>query len=368
MSGPHPCLLALPYLPLEEPVEFGGWWLGPFSQFEGEWQSDSFKRLSEIFLHAHLDDNERSVSNPAILVRSEKGADGGDPDFDEIIRIQYALDFTFINGFGRLLARPDPNTGHWLGTTDNTVIYAQPIDIDQGWLTLRKGGLWTPMMSGGHRLEEGLRIPPPSELTMPMKAVSLDVEVLAACYSTQVPSVPVALSWFSKVWKNAPSLRWEDRIVMVKTAFEAIAGTSSTPTARGRLRQLFENVLGSQSPLATKDLFWSPDETECLTDHKDEPVTQLEHWFQLFGNTRNEIIHRGTHPAPDYHEQANGADSPYNGNYLHTGERLLRETILVKLTEEGHEELWREKWHRGFERKFAEFQAQANSETETPDD
>jgi hypothetical protein len=34
MGGDRPVLLCCPYLPLREPVEFAGWWLGPLSAYE----------------------------------------------------------------------------------------------------------------------------------------------------------------------------------------------------------------------------------------------------------------------------------------------------------------------------------------------
>ena len=45
-----PCLAFCPYLPMNEPIEFGDWELGPLAAFEERWADLKFKKQAKASL------------------------------------------------------------------------------------------------------------------------------------------------------------------------------------------------------------------------------------------------------------------------------------------------------------------------------
>ena len=152
--------------------------------------------------------------------------------------------------------------------------------------------------------------------------------------------VRVAVEWFAKAWLNTKAIQWPERLVYLKTAFEAITGTSTNWKSARKLRDIFEAL-----PDTTKEdseiLVWSPEEkpvhTRTYKKSKSTLITDLEHWFMAFGKTRNTIIHEGRAPEPTY----SGSNCAYNGSYFFTAEFLLRGVIKVLLSELGYGNAWR---------------------------
>jgi hypothetical protein len=134
-----------------------------------------------------------------------------------------------------------------------------------------------------------------------------------------------------KAWKNTTSIDFGDRIVFIKTGFEALTGTSDSRASADALRQLFESLPDT----ASRDtLLWSPTEQPRHSrTYKDratkrmvtvtEQLTDLEHWFMAFASARNEIIHDGTIASLNYSEQG----SAYNGPLFHRAEFVLRAAV-----------------------------------------
>ncbi len=199
-------------------------------------------------------------------------------------------------------------------------------------------------MHGGLRVADGFVVPAPEELHMPLGTISLDPDVVDAAFHQFLPGIDVAdererrrlresVGWLSKAWRNTPSVDWWDRIVLLKTGFEALTGESKTHIAAERLRELFERVVGSD-PHSGSDLLWSAAETQTrvFVDRSGtgRSVTDLEHWFRSFGEARNAIIHGDVVPSSAEYEEPGSA---YNAPYFHTADRLLRESVKVALSE-----------------------------------
>ena len=62
---PSPWLAFCPYLPMEEPIEFGDWELGPLAEFEERWADPDFKTQAKAFLAKLLMVLENRSSAPA---------------------------------------------------------------------------------------------------------------------------------------------------------------------------------------------------------------------------------------------------------------------------------------------------------------
>ena len=140
----HPCLLFCPYLPLslDEPVAFADWELGPLESFKNRWADPRFKELATAFLSKFVvgPSNER-VSNPALLCRKGQQLDDQPPLPDELRALELSLVFALVDRNLRKRPRGQPqNMGDCCDSRQRRVVlYAWPIDLEQGRITLTAG-------------------------------------------------------------------------------------------------------------------------------------------------------------------------------------------------------------------------------------
>lgn len=343
----------MPYLPLKKTYEFGGWSLGPLASLPSPWKNESLETPGKLFIDKFRDADGKPIKNPAILARAGAGLDGAFPGEIELSALQLAL------WFGVLDANPpwtpEEPDGWWVSTSDNADLWAQPIDITDSRVSIGRGSIVT-ITSGPWQLSDSkFEIRAPLELHLPMDARFL-ADSANAIYrvasgehdsidSVLAHRISTAVRWLAKAWRNTTGLGPEDRIVMLRTAFEALTGTSDAAEAIAVIEGAFATlqVVGA-SPESTEHLLWSPDDhahraltfTSKAGKTKTLTLTDLGHWFSSFGQARHEVVHEGLVPAQMYSEQ----DSPYNGPYFFIGERLLRETIRVLLRGFGYEDMW----------------------------
>lgn len=352
---PHPCLLFCPYLPLApdtKPVAFADWELGPLEAFEDRWADPRFKEQATTFLRKFVTPSDETIDNPILLCRKGKQLDGQQPTSDELEALELSLVFAVVDRNPRLNPE-DPQEGWGIVTADNADLHAWPIDLDKGRITLTAGELVV-VRTGGYQIcDPDLVLRPPSDLHMPIGAPYPDPLVLNGIYKTVLSSllspgknptadrVRVALVWFAKAWLNTKAIQWPERLVYLKTAFEALTGTSTNWKSACKLRDIFE-ALSDTTKEDSEILVWSPEEEPVHTrnwgdKNQSTLITDLEHWFLAFGDARNTIVHEGRLPELTY----SGSNCAYNGPYFFTGEFLLRGLIKVLLSELGYENIWR---------------------------
>lgn len=345
----------LPYLPLREPTEVGDWVLHPLDLFDGAWESARFEDLSRRFIAAFRGTNNKTIPHPTLAARRDSGCDGALPSRAELDALRRAVEFASLDQ--NPIWSEEVSSGSMEAlqalTTDNAEVHVWPIDLADGRVA-QESGFVVSTLAGGFRIEDDLAITPPEELRLPFGKVTLDSEIASAVYRTvagQLKDVGVidaariarAISWLAKSWRNTPSINWEDRIIFLKTAFEALTGTSKTYEAGAALRRRFEEAIvgDAREYDAARHLLWSPGEapTRAFTDRsgKSWDCTDLEHWFRTFGEARNGVIH-GDLTTQDFSYEER--DSAYNGPMFHTAERLLREATKVELTRLGHDRLF----------------------------
>ena len=252
-------------------------------------------------------------------------------------------------------------------TTDNAELYVWPIDLEQGLVTVDTGYM-VAVSTGGYRISCGnLVLRPPQDLYLSQMNRSPDPLVLTGIYKTVLGSlrspgknttadrVRVALEWFAKAWRNTATLHHPERLVFLKTAFEALTGTSIPHESARNLRLIFEklsNTAAENSEIA-EALVWSPTEKpvrRTRVSRSDQSqthcVTDLETWFIEFGEVRNTIIHEGKLPPLTYY----GPNPAYNGHLVFTAEFVLRGAIKVLLsTELDYKDAWRSESCRAIE-------------------
>jgi hypothetical protein len=350
MDETRTSLACLPYLPLGGAHQISDWLILPVGQYSGEWASGAYKARVEQLLRRFIWPNGTAITDIPIVVSANDGANGVIPNHPEGRALQLAINFAAIDEF---MTSTGDKQGRML-TTDNAELHIWPLGED-GYIAYPTG-MMVRTTWGGWNLddsEDAWRVPAPMELFMPLIKVSFYDRLANSIYETVLRGdgdvsnvrerrLAVALGWLGKAWKNTPSISAEDRIIFLKTGFESLLDTSSTPIAAKQLRKLFEDAAAhAQEDL--RGLLWSTAEIENRphpfsgAKYQQIRVTDLEHWFLSFGSARNDVIHEGAAGNLEYSE----AGSAYNGTLVMTAERVLRESIKMELELLGYGGLWK---------------------------
>ena len=377
----HPYLAFCPYLPLHGTIEFAGWECGPLKSFDGRWSDPSFEARAKGFLNKFVDGAGAPIENPSILCRQGHPLDGVLPHPHEISALESAVAFGFLDQNPR--HRPSTVHHSWaVITADNTEVYFWPIDVEAGYITVCTGRM-VQVLGGGYQIDDReLLIRPPLDLHLPLGTQTADPMVLEAVYKTVFSSattpsasatsdrISVAIRWLAKAWRNTSTVDWSERIVFLKTAFEAITATNKSHISARVLRDLFRAVPATSASDCDL-LIWSPTETANRTRHwtdlkgvtHADKLTDLEHWFMKFSDTRNSIIHNGIVPTLTYSEP----ESEYNGHLVFTAEFLIRTVIKVSLGSLGYPDLWRSATWRTVKATYEQLRLQEEASKELPE-
>ena len=353
-------------------------WMSPLYSLIGSWDDCSPSRTGGLtlgsraqamaFLSKFVGPNDEPIK-PAILCREGKQLDGKKPPDEEVRALELSLVFAFVDRNPR--KHPEKQDEGWaIVTADNAELYLWPIDLEHGRITLSTGYM-VEVNTGGNKINDPeLVLRPPLDLHMPIAASSPDTLVLTGIYETVLESlrspgksrtadqVRVVVEWFARAWANTRAVQWPERLVHLKTAFEALTGTSKNWQSAKKLREIFE-ALPHTTERDSEILVWSPEEKPVHTrtwvdkngHHQSTLITDLEHWFTEFGKARNSIIHEGRTPELTYA----GPNPAYAGPFFFTAEFLLRGVIKVLLSKLGYENAWRSElwrtidaaWERG---------------------
>lgn len=369
---PNPRLLFCPYLPLgqmDEPIEFADWELGSLRLFEDRWADPNFKYQATKFLgkFAMPWGKKRPLGDCAILCKKGAQIKGLRPSNEELRALELSLAFGCLDSNPR---EKDAEAGWAMVTTDNMELHLWAINVQQSQVTLNRGFLVETKISELTSDSSQLAIAPPIDLHMPMRLPRPDPLVLTGIYETTLASllspnaeidahrVRVAVGWLAKAWRNTATVHYPERLVFLKTAFEAITGTSRAHDSARELRNIFESL-----PNATEhdsdDLVWCPTERPIHNHtwkgkggNTQSKLTDLEAWFLAFSKARNIIIHEGTIPDLTYPNSTSSSVASraiYHGHFFSTAERLLCSAIKVLLSRLGYKDAWRvEPWRKLF--------------------
>lgn len=348
-------LLCLPYLPLLSSLQLGPWLVTSKDRFNGPWLSRDFKELSEQLLD-RFDYPYIMRCTPAILVSAANGADGTLPNEAESISIQRALNFSF------LAQNPYPSDDNYTWrtvTADNIQLQYWPIRAD-GFIGYPAGGRIKTLKTNLNLEGSEWRIPHPLELQMPSVELTPDHDVAKAIYDISVQVLTgaksseelnqhrqllTAIDCWSKAWLNTPSIRDAERVVLLKTAFEALLGLEQKDSHMSKelkaLREIFNTPVGAMGEHA-EGLLWNANQIprheapSKLKKYLGDQLTDFEHWFMEFTDRRNTIIHEGMTPDLDYEVP----ESAFSGHFVAVADRVLREAILLKLHQLDYPDLW----------------------------
>lgn len=337
-----------PYLSLKEKLAFSCWRLLPTHE-EATWTDNGIPSIVRTLVAAYRDADGRPLRSSTLIVHRTRGFYSARPTRRRQSALQLSLDFGVLDS--NPAWKPPPNNiGMFTSTTDTTQLHAGLLDVRSRHIALSRGALVV-VRTGGPKITSALRIQAPLELSVREQQLP-DPDLLEGCFRTFSGATdrldPVlsgrlrlGAAWLSKAWRNSPSIEPEDRLVLLKTAFEALTGESESWRSREQLVRIFRKLEDAGLTVRdVKDLIWSPGETATIEHkyrNKTALLTPMEHWYQRLCDTRNEIIHEGHVPQLTYYRRG----SAYSGPYFFVGERLLREAIRVCLSSLGHHDLWR---------------------------
>ena len=165
---PSPCLAFCPYLPMEEPIEFGDWELGPLAEFEERWADPDFKTQAKAFLAKFVDGAGKPIKRPSLLCRRQGLIDGTSPSPQEIEALTAAIAFAFLD------TNPRRHPSWCVVTTDNTEPFFWPIDLASGDVIVTTGIMVRTTKC--QMSDEDLTIRPPLDLGMPIGICAVDAK------------------------------------------------------------------------------------------------------------------------------------------------------------------------------------------------
>lgn len=276
----HPYLAFCPYLSLEEIIDFADWQIGPVESFDDRWADGKFRAQSKAFLAKFVDGTGKPIERPSLVCRRNDQIDGQLPSPEEIEALEAAIAFAFLDENPRR-SPATAGQGWSVITADNTEFFVWPIDVETGYVTVTTG-LMVRVRGGGYQIADAeLVIKPPLDLHLALGSKAADAICLDAIYRTVLSSlrqpganpaadrIKTAIGWFVKAWRNTVTVHFPERVVFLKTAFEALTGTSKSHRSAHVLRQLFE-ALPDTSPSDSERLVWSPAEQPVHMDVHEE--------------------------------------------------------------------------------------------------
>lgn len=374
MAGMY--VVLFPYLPLRDPLQLGDRWeVRPLSKFAGPWPSDWFGDAVRKIAGKHVARDGSVIQNPAVLVDSVHGVTGDVPDNDQRLAIEIALGLGVVDSLpfwrspaelkllaeykaGRRdqsadellqdLVEENENSRHawWMaGTSDNVEPYIWPVNRDAS-IAMEYGAIVRTTVGGS------AKVVAPTEVNLPV-GLSPDSERVSALYNvlalspvdTTARQLREGLRWMLQAWRNTPSLGAEQRVVLLRTAFEVVLAPEEKIGKEKLARRLSEGFDGllDGAPVDPGEMLWQPglqrtiDAVEGAQGHYG-PYNDLERWFIGFSAARNAVVHDGAAgPLEDTEET-----SPFAGEYWCVATRVLRDVALVELHGRGYKALWKD--------------------------
>jgi hypothetical protein len=328
-------LVYLPFLQMQERVTIGPWQLSPSKGMRGVWPSPEVSRVARRFMRKHRTALGKPLPSMTFVTRDGTAALSRPPTAEEFTALQAAVTL------GVLSANPtwssDTELDSWrVSTSDNALLRATWITPDAEWFATERGSIVT-TLSGGHRFNRrGDYIAAPLELHQPFSS-SLDADVARSTYElllggdTEISAgLLTSITWLAQAWANSPSVGWNVRVVAIRSGIEVLAGAQGAWSQARALRRRFEK-LTDLYPSASFDTIWSPTEEECLTveiGSHTKQATPLEHWYVHLSRHRNATVHDAGSRTGQRYE----VGTPYDGPFVWTGERVLRDLLRTELT------------------------------------
>lgn len=335
----NPFFSFFPALPLSKTLHLGEWCIGTPDP-KVPWRSPRFEQLARTHLNAFA---KEGFKNGALMWHRERGFDGSMPEPQVWAAIRATMCFVALDANDHLFH--DPNAVHYIVTSENAELYTQPIDEEKAYITHHEGGLLKHVLSAGWKIGEETAALPDAVVAVLQPVIPsqrLATALFTALLDSSNPTnrrIGVALEWHRFALSNPTVVSWSQRLISLKTGFEAISGKSKSHECARSLRNLFEDTMRAhREHLPWAGILWSPRERTDLArtwmqNGRPHNVvrSELEDWFMALGEGRNEIIHEGTLTTHVYEAPPERPLSRYAGPLFWTADRVLREAVKALL-------------------------------------
>ena len=328
-----------PALPLSKTLQLGEWCIGTPGP-KVPWRSPRFQELARLHLNAFT---KEGFKGGALMWHKDRGFDGSMPEPHVWAAIRATVCFVGLDANDHV--RHDPNAVHYIITSENAELYTQPIDEERAYVTRQGGGLLKRVLSAGWKIGEETAALPDAVVAVRQPVIPsqrLATALFAALLDSSNPTnrhIGIALEWHRFALSNPTVVSWSQRLISLKTGFEAISGKSKSYECARFLKNLFEDTTRPyREHLPWAGILWSPRERTDLTrtwmqNGRPQSVvrSELEDWFMALGEGRNEIIHEGTLTTHIYEAPPERPLSRYAGPLFWTADRVLREAVKALL-------------------------------------
>lgn len=333
----QPVFLLAPYLPLRRQHDVGPWSLVPADTEEIQWVQPRLREHVEAFLRHFVDVHGQVIQHPTLVHRRSLPVGAREPTPEEFSALQRAVTFVALDSSVEYSKETARST--WLvATSDNTEIQGWRASLD-GFYSVVLGAIVRSYVGGLNVNDENARVPPASELHLP-EPLDFDEVLATALYDCLMRDdgdahvLANVIRWLDKAWRNTTSIDEWDRLVFLRTAFEALVGTNGRFEGARRLRESFEEwggVLGIEQP--GDRLLWTPIERTTRFQwtsngtEKAEDRSDLQTWYIALSDMRNTIVHDSARPYPEYQ-----GGTAYDGHLLHVAKRVLCDAVKLKVS------------------------------------
>lgn len=341
----NPVVGLFPALPLKRNLDLGEWLIGTPSP-DLIWRSNQLReRFSEL-----LQSFERhGFKNGSVLWHRDRGIDGQPPTIEAARAIWLATRFAALDANDQLGGEIEGVSGHLVVTADNATLILQPIDDENGTATHVRGYLKR-ITTVAWKTGEA-PIPLPEDTVAMLGPVNVSSRLTRAVYNKLISAetletrrLRLAIEWHGMAMANTPSVTSQQRIIAIKTGFEALFGESNSRQCAKRLRECFDTVTRPhRAMLPWRGLLWRPNERRGLRRsyrnkegvEKQDTRSEIEDWFMALAEARNNVIHHGCTSVCQYPPPPERPLSQYSrwrdGYLFWVGERVLREAIKAHL-------------------------------------
>lgn len=288
-------VLLAPYLRVgNQPLHVGPWQAIPAGQLERA-QTSSDLALTQARGLLELYQRSRRVPDGyGMFFRRGQRLVGENFTTKDLLTLRRVLLVGLIDGNPSDVGGSDAlNAGHQTWTSDNVDIVGHRIE-PEGYVSARYGAM-TQTWIGGLRIgDEHSEIAPPTEIPFPMLGSEPDSFYCEALWdvlrrdSDEIRRLTAAIDWFDLAWRNTPSATHDMRVVMLKSAFEALLGRGDR---LDRQRPALSQLLDPRNARRRVRNF-----TNRWGNPIQETMTDLEWWFTRFTFLRNAITH-GRRPS-----------------------------------------------------------------------
>ena len=344
-------IFVFPYLQITETVACGGWVLEQIRRKDlRRKQSPDARDLLTIF-DRHYNHRGKPIQTAVVARRTGPRWSSAQERNLHIDALQTAVTYSVLDANAKSTNAIDwRNPSLEAATAEAAILSVTPKAALRGGATIERGGaIYSKLVHGLGTLV--VQSAPEGLIYSPVMA--LDQELMQAVFENAVTAdsgeagsehreIHAAIYWFIRAWDNSPMHKMPDILVKLKTSLEALSGQSSTEKGAKVLRAVYSQ--GASLP-GGEDLLWKASEKtfeRTRSNGQVSPVGHFDHWFWNLADTRNSIVHDTHDPQMKYEAE----NSPFEGNIFEIAERVCRELIKVRLSQQDRPNLLTSRLHR----------------------